>query len=229
MGGDNHNSKVIAANALEHNPRSVKLWIAAMELESDSRAKKRVIRKALDQIPQSVALWKTASNLEEDPADAKLLLSRATELIPLSIELWLALARLESPENARIVLNKARKAVPTSQEVWIAAGRLEEQLGNSTMVKKVMERAIKSLVKESAMLKREEWIREAEIVEADGAPLSCVAIIENTLGWGLDEDDDRMDTWMNDAKECTAHGHYETARAIYAYALRVFVNKISIW
>lgn len=229
MDGDNHNGKVIAANALANIPRSVKLWIAAMELENDSRAKKRVMRKALDQLPQSVALWKTASNLEEDPNDAKLLLSRATEFIPLSIELWLALARLETPELARVVLNNARKAVPTSYEVWIAACRLEEQLGNVAMVRKVMERAIKSLAKASAMMKREEWITEAEKVESEGAPLTCAAIIENTLGWELDEDDDRKDQWMSDAKESIGRGCYETARAIYAYALRVFVNKPSVW
>jgi pre-mRNA-processing factor 6 len=229
MGGDQHNSKVIAANALSNNPRSVKLWIAAMELESDPRAKKRVIRQALDQIPQSVALWKAASNLEEDPADARLLLSRATEFIPLSIELWLALARLESPDNARKVLNKARKAIPSSYEVWIAACRLEEQLGAAAMVRKIMDRAIKSLAKESAMLKREEWIAEAEKVEQEGAPLTCAAIIEYTLGWDLDEDDDRKDVWMADAKESTGRGRYETARAMYAYALRVFVNKAAVW
>ena len=229
MGGDQHNSKVIAANALSNNPRSVKLWIAAMELESDPRAKKRVIRQALDQIPQSVALWKAASNLEEDPADARLLLSRATEFIPLSIELWLALARLESPDNARKVLNKARKAIPSSHEVWIAACRLEEQLGAAAMVRKIMDRAIKSLAKESAMLKREEWIAEAEKVEQEGAPLTCAAIIEYTLGWDLDEDDDRRDVWMADAKESIGRGRYETARAVYAYALRVFVNKAAVW
>jgi pre-mRNA-processing factor 6 len=229
MGGDHHNSKVIAANALSNNPRSVKLWIAAMELESDSRAKKRVIRQALDQIPQSVALWKAASNLEEDPADARLLLSRATEFIPLSIELWLALARLETPDNARKVLNKARKAIPSSHEVWIAACRLEEQLGAAPMVRKIMDRAIKSLAKESAMLKREEWIAEAEKVEQEGAPLTCAAIIEHTLGWELDEDDDRRDVWMADARESMARGRVETARAVYAYALRVFVNKPAVW
>jgi pre-mRNA-processing factor 6 len=229
MGGDNHNAKVIAANALENNPRSVKLWIAAMELESDSRAKKRVLRKALDQIPQSVALWKAASNLEEDAEDAKLLLSRATDFIPLSIELWLALARLETPDNARKVLNKARKAVPTSHEVWIAAARLEEQLGNDAMVRKIMERAIKQLAKESAMLKREEWIAEAEKIEMEGATITGAAIIEYTLGWELDEDDDRKDIWMADAKESIGRGCYETARAIFAYGLRVFVNKTAVW
>jgi pre-mRNA-processing factor 6 len=229
MGGDNHNAKVIVKNALDTNPKSVNLWLVAMELETDPRTQKKVIRKALDNVPQSVKLWKAASNLEEDPADARLLLSRATELIPLSIDLWLALARLESAENARKVLNKARKAVPTSFEVWIAAARLEEQSGNAAMVSKVMERAVNTLAKNSAMMKREEWITQAENVEVEGAILTCQAIIENTLGWELDEDDDRKDIWMADAKESINRGRYATARAIYAYGLRVFVNKTSIW
>jgi pre-mRNA-processing factor 6 len=229
MGSDNHNAKVLAAEAIQHNPKSTKLWIAAMELENDSISKKKVVRKALDHIPQSVALWKTASNLEEDSKDAKLLLSRATEFVPLSIDLWLGLARLEDPENARKVLNRARKAIPTSYEVWIAACRLEEQLDNTEMVRKVMERGIKSLAKESAMLKREEWIAQAEKVEQEGAPITCAAIIEQTLGWDLEEDDDRKDTWMADAKESIARGHVETGRAIFSYALRIFFNKKSVW
>jgi pre-mRNA-processing factor 6 len=225
---DNHNAKIIAANAIKANDHSVNLWIEAMKLESDSRAKKRVLRHALDHIPQSVTLWKEAVNLEEDPEDAKLLLAKSTELIPLSVELWLALARLESSENAQKVLNKARKAIPTSHEIWIAAARLQEQMGNANKVN-VMKRAVQALAKESAMLKREEWISEAEKCEDEGAILTCGNIIRETLGWGLDEDDDRKDQWMEDAKSSIGRGKYETARAIYAYALRVFVNSRKLW
>ncbi|KAK2624950.1 hypothetical protein QTJ16_005319 [Diplocarpon rosae] len=224
---DNHNAKIIAANAIKNNDRSVNLWIEAMKLESESRAKKKVIRHALDHIPQSVVLWKEAVNLEEDPSDAKLLLAKATEIIPLSVELWLALARLESSENAQKVLNKARKAIPTSHEIWIAAARLQEQIGNTTI--NVMKRAVQALAKESAMLKREEWITEAEKCEEEEAVLTCGAIIRETLGWGLDEDDDRKDIWMEDAKASIGRGKYETARAIYAYALRIFVNSRKLW
>jgi pre-mRNA-processing factor 6 len=229
---DNQNAKIIAANAIKHNDRSVRLWTEAMKLESDSRAKKRVIRHALDHIPQSVMLWKEAVNLEEDPEDARLLLAKATEIIPLSVELWLALARLEVPEKAQAVLNKARKAIPTSHEIWIAAARLQEQMVNAnpnTKKVNVMNRAVKALAKESAMLKREEWITEAEKCEEEGAILTCSNIIAETLGWGLDEDDDRRDIWMEDAKGSIGRGKYETARAIYAYALRVFVNSRKLW
>ena len=225
---ENQNAKIIAANAIKANDHSVRLWVEAMKLESDSRAKKRVLRHALDHIPQSVNLWKEAVNLEEDPEDAKLLLAKATEIIPLSVELWLALARLESSENAQKVLNKARKAVPTSHEIWIAAARLQEQMGNANKVN-VMKRAVQALAKESAMLKREDWITEAEKCEDEDAILTCGNIIRETLGWGLDEDDDRKDIWMDDAKASIGRGKYETARAIYAYALRIFVNSRKLW
>ncbi|KAE8132523.1 PRP1 splicing factor, N-terminal-domain-containing protein [Aspergillus pseudotamarii] len=225
---EDHNAKVIAANAIQNNDRSTRLWIEAMRLESEPRAKKNVLRQAILHIPQSVVIWKEAVNLEEDPADARLLLAKAVEMIPLSVELWLALARLETPENAQKVLNAARKAVPTSYEIWIAASRLQEQMGTFNKVN-VMKRAVQSLARENAMLKREEWIAEAENCEEEGAILTCGAIIRETLGWGLDEDDDRKDIWMDDAKSSIARGRYETARAIYAYALRVFVNRRSIW
>jgi pre-mRNA-processing factor 6 len=225
---EGHNAKVIAANAIKNNDRSTRLWIEAMRLETDTRAKKNVLRQAILHVPQSVAIWKEAVNLEEDPADARLLLAKAVEMIPLSVELWLALARLETPENAQKVLNAARKAVPTSHEVWIAAARLQEQMGTFEKVN-VMKRAVQALARENAMLKREEWIAEAEKCEEEGAILTCGAIIRETLGWGLDEDDDRKDIWMDDAKASIARGKYETARAIYAYALRVFVNRRSIW
>ena len=225
---DNHNAKIIAANAIKNNDRSTRLWIEAMKLESDQRAKKRVLRRAIDNIPQSVAIWKEAVNLEEDPGDARLLLAKATEVIPLSVELWLALARLEEPEQAQKILNKARMAVPTSYEIWIAAARLQEQMGNANKVN-VMKRAVQSLARESAMLKREDWIAQAEKCEEEGAILTCGAIIRETLGYGLDEDDDRKELWMEDAASSIARERYETARAIYAYALRIFVNKKSIW
>lgn len=225
---ENRNAKIVAAEAIKANPRSVRLWVEAMKLETDPRSKKKVIRLALEQIPESEALWKEAVNLEEDPDDARLLLAKATELIPGSVDLWLALARLETPQNARKVLNKAGKAIPTSHEIWIAAARLEEQLGEGTKTS-IMKNAVRFLAKRNAMPKREEWIAEAEKCEEEGAIITCGNIIRETLGWGLDEDDDRKDVWMEDAKNSIGRGKFETARAIYAYALRVFPTSKTLW
>ena len=227
---DTHNAKIIAMQALKLNDRSTPLWLEAANLETDVRAKKRVLRKALDHIPQSVAIWKAAVNLEDDPADARLLLSRATEIVPLSVELWLALARQETPDQAQIVLNKARKAIPTSHEIWIAAARLQEQMGETSRIDTIMRRGVQSLAKESAMLKREEWVTEAEKCEADGGPLTAAAIINCTLGYGLDDDDDdRKNLWIEEAKASTASSHFNTARAILAYCIRVFPTSRTVW
>ncbi|KAM7200123.1 PRP1 splicing factor, N-terminal domain containing protein [Rhypophila sp. PSN 637] len=224
---ENHNAKVIAANALRINQKSVKLWVEAMKLENDPRSKKKVIRRALDHNPESEALWKEAVNLEEDVEDARILLAKATDLIPGSLDLWLALARMEKPENARKVLNKAVKKLPNSHELWIAAARLEEQLGEGHK-RPVMKNAVKFLARQNAMPKREEWIAQAEKCEEEGAIITCQNIIQETLGYGLDEDDGRKETWLEDAKGSISRGKFATARAIYAYALRVFTTSKTI-
>ncbi|KAI0772191.1 PRP1 splicing factor, N-terminal-domain-containing protein [Irpex lacteus] len=237
---NNDDAKVILANAVQHVGQSVKIWLAAADLEHDIKAKKRVLRKALEHIPNSVRLWKETVNLESSASDARILLSRAVEVIPLSVELWLALARLETPEKAKAVLNKARKAVPTSHEIWIAAGRLleqEAQVPGKTdearnkeleMVDKTIELGVRELRRHQVLLTREQWLKEAEQCEGDGSPRTCEAIIKATVSMDVEEED-RLDTWMGDAEAAEGRGKVGTARAILAYALRVYPDKRLLW
>ncbi|KAI0310692.1 PRP1 splicing factor, N-terminal-domain-containing protein [Amylostereum chailletii] len=51
---NNDDAKVILANAVQHVGQSVKIWLAAADLEHDVKAKKRVLRKALESIPNSL-------------------------------------------------------------------------------------------------------------------------------------------------------------------------------
>ncbi|KAI8064800.1 PRP1 splicing factor, N-terminal-domain-containing protein [Gilbertella persicaria] len=222
------NAKIILGDAVRHLPQSVKIWLKAVSLETENKAKKKVLRRALEFIPNSVKLWRAAVNLEENPEDAKVLLSRAVELVPLSVDLWLALARLETYENAQKVLNKARAAIPTSHEIWIAAARLQEEHGKSEMVDRIIAMAAKALAQSGVLLDRDQWIDEAEKCEKNGSVLTCQAIIKATIGMGVEEED-RKSTWMEDAESCIAHGAIQTARAIYAHALKVFPGKPSIW
>jgi pre-mRNA-processing factor 6 len=100
-----HTSRVILANAVSALPQSVKLWLAAAELEADAGTvarKKAVLRRALEYIPHSVQLWESAIELET-ANDAKLLLYRAVECVPQCVDMWLALAKLETHDNARKV------------------------------------------------------------------------------------------------------------------------------
>ncbi|KAF8234443.1 hypothetical protein L208DRAFT_1261695 [Tricholoma matsutake] len=230
---NNDDAKVILANAVQHVGQSVKIWMAAADLEGDVKAKKRVLRKALEHIPNSVRLWKETVNLESSATDARILLSRAVEVIPLSVELWLALARLETPERAKAVLNKARKAVPTSHEIWIAAGRLLEQEMASNgekldVVDKTIEAGVRELRRHQVLLTREQWLKEAERCEGEGSPRTCEAIVKATVGMEVEEED-RLDTWVGDVESAEQRGKVGTARAVLAYALKVFPDKKSLW
>ncbi|PPQ85952.1 LOW QUALITY PROTEIN: hypothetical protein CVT25_001803 [Psilocybe cyanescens] len=236
-------TKIVLANAVQHVGQSVKIWLAAAALEESLPATKRVLRKALEHIPNSVRLWKETVNLESSTADARILLARAVEVIPLSVELWLALARLENPEKAKKVLNCARKAVPTSHEIWIAAGRLLEQEAESPtcppaspkqkakeleLVDKTSEGAVRDLRRHQVLLTRKQWLKEAEKCELEGSPRTCEAIVKATVAMDVEEED-RFDTWVDDAEAAEARGRVGVARTVLGYALRVFPGRRALW
>ena len=222
-----NNAKVILANAVRHLSHSVKIWSAAAELESESERKKIVLRRALEFVPNSVKLWRAVIELE-DADDARIMLGRAVECVPHSVDMWLALARLETYDNARKVLNQARQAIPTEPAIWITAAKLEEAHGNTDKVGKIVEKAVQVLTRDQVVIDREHWLKEAEAAEHSGAPVTCAALVRNSIWRGV-EDDDRKRTWMDDAESCLAHNAIATARAVYSHALTVFPAKKSVW
>ncbi|GKY93659.1 hypothetical protein MPSEU_000333300 [Mayamaea pseudoterrestris] len=220
-------AKSILATAVRRIPASVKLFLRAVDMEQTDAAKKAVLRKGLETNPTSVTLWKAAIELE-DADNARILLSIAVEKVPHAVEFWLALARLESYENAQKILNKARKALATERTIWIAAAKLEESQSHDDIVDKIIERAVKSLQKNEAVVTRVQWLQEAENAEASDAPITSAAIVKYTIGIDVD-DEDRQRTWADDAKSCLARGSVATARAILSHALSVFPTKRSFW
>ncbi len=223
------NAKVILAKAVQHLSQSVKIWLAAMQLETDPESKKRVLRKSLEYIPNSVKLWKELVNLEENPDDARVLLSGAVEAIPKSVELWLALARLCVPKEAEAVLNRARKMVPTSHEIWIAALRLMEQQGREASdINTIMGRAVGILQRNGAVLNREQWLKEAEKVEREGSPLTSAAIIRATISLDVEEAD-QENVWVEDAQAAIEKGNIQVARTIFSHVLEHYPHNPATW
>lgn len=220
-------AKAVIAQAARHIPTSVRIWIKAADVETETKAKRRVFRKALEHIPNSVRLWKAAVELE-NPDDAKILLSRAVECCPTSVELWLALARLETYDNARKVLNKARENIPTDKQIWTTAAKLEEANGNHHMVDKIIERAISSLSANGVEINRDHWFKEAIESEKGEHVQCCKAIIKSIISHGV-EPEDQKHTWMEDADNCISQNAIECARAVYTHALAAFPGKKTIW
>lgn len=234
----------LAASDLEQDVKAKKRVLrkgaCIQQIHTDLDAHDIYAILALEQIPNSVRLWKETVNLEDSAQDARILLSRAVEVIPLSVELWLALARLETPAKAKSVLNKARKAVPTSHEIWIAAGRLLEQEASAgdkseeqkqkelDSVDKTIEAGVRELRRHQVLLTRDQWLKEAETCEKEESPRTCEAIVKATVGMEVEEED-RMDTWLSDAESAESRGMVGTARAVLAYALKVFPDKRALW
>jgi pre-mRNA-processing factor 6 len=222
-------AKIILAKAIKHVPQSVKIWLKAKELEQDVAAQKRVLRKALEHIPTSAKLWKVAIAAEEDPEDARILLGRAVECVPDAIELWLALARMDDDlKNAQAILNKALKMNPTSHEIWLAAAKLQEQHKLDEKVNGIIFNAVKKLLSVGVHLERKQWIQLAETCEREGFLTVCRAVIENTIGLELEEEEMKP-TWFSDADECVKRNSVHTARFIFGHAIKTFPQKKSIW
>lgn len=119
--------------------------------------------------------------------------------------------------------------IPTSHEIWIAAGRLSEQQGKgSEMVDLVISKGVAALKKNGVELSREIWLGEAEKAEGQGSLFTSQAIIKATLHLEVEEED-RMETWLEDARGMEGKGLMGGARAIYSYCLRVFPMKQAIW
>lgn len=222
-------SKRIAARAVQQLPKSINLWMKSYMLEKNLNSQKKVIRMALENIPNSDTLWKTAVQLESDPSDARLLLKEAVNRVPLSEDLWLALARLETPLNARKVLNTARKHLKASKAVWIAAGILEERDSNNReKVNKIIERGVRKLDSEGFLPDRTQWISEAELCEKENAPLTCHAIINAAIEIGLENENKEM-LLIDEGRSCVKRKSYETASAIYEYAITKFPESKRPW
>ncbi len=77
------------------------------------------------------------------------------------------------------------------------------------------------------LLTREQWLKDAGC-EAEGAPRTCEVMYLQPLRWDV-EDQDRFATWLGDAEAADARGHVCTAHAVFAFSLRVFPDRHSLW
>ncbi|KAK9950901.1 hypothetical protein M0R45_006367 [Rubus argutus] len=199
------------------DPKGYLTDLKSMKITSDAEIsdikKARLLLKSVTQTnPKHPPGWIAAARLAS-PDGAKAVIAAGVKSIPNSV----TLARLETYDNARKVLNKAREKLSKEPAIWITAAKLEEANGNTSTVGKIIERGIRALQREGLVIDREAWMKEAEAAERAGSVATCQAIIRNTIGIGVEEED-RKRTWVADAEECKKRGSIETARSIYAHS-----------
>jgi pre-mRNA-processing factor 6 len=88
--------------------------------------------------------------------------------------------------------------------------------------------ALASLRANMVEINRDHWLKDAIECEKAGSVHTCQALIRNVIGDGIDEED-QLETWIEDAQSCQNEGAYECARAIYTHARKFHSTKKQLW
>ena len=104
----------------------------------------------------------------------------------------------------------------------------EQRQKELELVDRTIEAGVKELRRHHVLLTREQWLKEAERCEGEGSPRTCEAIVKATVDMEVEEED-QLVTWVGDVESAEAKGMVGTARAILAYALKVYPDKKSLW
>ena len=106
-----------------------------------------------------------------------------------------------------------------------------------------MGRAVKKLSTHGVKVKRDQWLREAVQAEESGSVVTSRAIIRETMRFGMEDHlEDPLTppeskewvkvakrVWTENAEACVAQNAYETARALYFNAIKIYPAKKSLW
>lgn len=194
--------------------------------------RKQLINQALGRIPDSIKLWQQAIAIEMRDSEAQQLLLQAKMACPEAVDFYLASARLESePQQAQKLLNEARKRFPGEIRIWIAACRLvEEQQPSATLehVSGIVSQAVKRIAAAQAHVDRQVWLKQAEECEVDGYPLTCKAVLRQSLGMNIDPQD-RFPTWRADAAKFESHHYSLCAKICSELLVETFKDNREAW
>lgn len=221
---DVQTSKVIVADAIKFNYKSLKLWLKAVELEHENLSKIRVLRKALELLPHIPELWLEIIKYEENKEISIKMLQRASEITPDSLDLWIKLSELQDIDESIDTLKNSINHIAEIEKykIWIKIAKLEEdRSGNEVKIQKYITEAF-----ETKVCDFEEWIKHAEACECDKHVLSCKSIIFKLLS---DENISSAEKLVTIAKEQCAKGNVETAGSILMFVTSNYPENMDAW
>lgn len=215
----------ILGRAVRNVPKSLVVWLKAVELEDDDSGKRRVLHKALQIIPQSASLWQAAVDLE-NPSGAKNLLIRAVEAAPKAVELWLALAKLEPYPIAKQVLKRAQDQNPGNLSIIVTEAQLEEAENgqDASVVNEIIAEGMRTV----GGVKRDVWLQHAKIAELAGHTGTVRAIVHHAAVLGV-EDDMRESSWGEYANRYENEKLWHLARAFHELLTATFPFQVNLW
>jgi pre-mRNA-processing factor 6 len=212
-------SKIIVAEGVKYNPKSLRLWLKATELEQEDFNKRRVLRKALEALPKCEELWLQLVELEESDEERFKILTKSLELIPTSQSLWFKLVSIQEYKDARSTLNSARKALGSDNVmVWMRACRLEFEHSEPEKVSKLIKKAFKE-----CSLSRDEWYQRAVQFEEENFTYIATVIVSELLS----TEEKNYDLWVSDSEKYS--DYVFIMKTILNQVVIHFPKKTSIW
>eukprot|EP00871_Galdieria_phlegrea_P002713 jgi/Galph1/3442/GphlegSOOS_G2112.1 len=230
--------KRILRKALEIIPTSAKLWSAAIELEPPEGAK-ILLSRAVECVAHATELWIALARLESYE-NAKIVLNKAREALPAEPLIWITAAMLEEAHeketNGGNDISKNEERRDLFFEVYLEEMKNEtvpatNNTGNDQQfvnVRRIIERAIKTLSIKQQVIDRERWLKEAKEAESAGYLRTAREIIRFSNSLGIDEVD-RERIWLNDAQVAEKEGYYVCARALLAKLVSTFPGRDNLW
>jgi len=89
------------------------------------------------------------------------------------------------------------------------------------MVDRIIERAISSLTANGVELNRDQWLTDAIECDKASSVLTCRAIVKYMIGHGL-EDEERKDTWLEDAENCAQKVSNQSLCALVQHLMKLY-------
>ncbi|ODV90593.1 hypothetical protein CANCADRAFT_2323 [Tortispora caseinolytica NRRL Y-17796] len=221
----------LAREAVLSLPKSIALWKALVDAETDNTSKLQSLQSALQQNPTSAELWEAYADHQDSEENTKLVLRKSVELVPESAHLWLRLASLETYEVAKSVLKQARDHIAASLDLWIAEIVLDEsQQQSQDILNGTSFSALQNLSQQGVMPSRKVLFAEANKCIEDDHKGAALALID-----GLQKHDSTTkqspltDLWLNDYNYLTNKGYKELARLVLVAGLTREESDIDLW
>jgi len=165
--------QVVLRRALEFIPNSVQLWKTAIELEDVSDAR-IMLARATECVPHSVEMWLALAKLETHE-NARKVLNAAREAIPTEPTTWLTAAKLEEAHgNGHLVGRIVEKMLASLAQYQVRCRGFSRAPFLFFFSPSLPHRAPSLHLRGGqVVISRETWLREAEMAEQCGAPMTC--------------------------------------------------------
>lgn len=218
--------KVIVADSIKYLNKSLKLWLKAIEFESDILSKTRVIRKALEFIPENETLWLELVEIEPNVSIKIKILEKASQLVPKSLKIWLLWSDLDEPNEGLKILAKSREFIEPKKLpiIWISQAKIQEKIDeNELKIDNIITKCFDSI--NTNEFKYEDWLIQCRNCDKDGFKLVTKLITLKTL----EKFDPSIDQILQDCDQCKSEGCFQMAKSMLFYINFKYPEDLNSW